>query len=182
MKLLHFLALALTVAVCSLAHDAGTEERQRRSDDPSPLQAVVENLSREVSSNKAEISALKAQMAANDATTLQAAVDSLTQQVTSNNARISALQADFNAKISALESSRNAKIAALESDLAFHAEFSEDDVTLGRSSPLVLDNAVTNVGSGYDAHTGNFKAPVSGSYMFVFRSQNTVVLLLFGSY
>lgn len=30
-----------------------------------------------------------------------------------------------------------------------------------------MDRVITNTGSGYDQHTGNFHVPVSGSYMFV---------------
>nr|KAG5701225.1 hypothetical protein BaRGS_008601 [Batillaria attramentaria] len=54
-----------------------------------------------------------------------------------------------------------------QTHIAFHAEFSKDPVPLGPSAPIILDRVVTNVGSGYDAGTGSFRAPTSGTYMFV---------------
>ena len=38
------------------------DTRVKRSDDTSPLEALVQNLSRKVSANEAEIQALKAQL------------------------------------------------------------------------------------------------------------------------
>ena len=54
-----------------------------------------------------------------------------------------------------------------QTSVAFHAEFTADPVTLGPGAPLILDRALTNLGNGYDVITGTFRAPVSGSYMFV---------------
>ena len=54
-----------------------------------------------------------------------------------------------------------------QSSIAFHAEFTADPVPLGPQAPLIFDSVSTNVGNGYDAITGNFRAPVSGTYMFV---------------
>ncbi|KAK7489100.1 hypothetical protein BaRGS_00019614 [Batillaria attramentaria] len=88
-----------------------------------------------------------------------AMVENLAHQVADNNAKITALQTAN----SALE----AKLAKLQTSIAFHAEFSKDPVSLGLFSPLILDRAVTNIGHGYDADTGNFRVPVSGTYMFV---------------
>nr|QBA18405.1 type 2 C1q domain-containing protein 8 [Littorina littorea] len=90
-----------------------------RSHDTLPLRAVVQELTKQVSANRAEILALKAR-----------------QQKS-------------------------------ETNIAFHAEFSSDPVQLGPLQRLVLDKVVVNFGSGYDATSGHFEAPVSGTYMFV---------------
>ena len=77
--------------------------------------------------------------------------------------------------------------AQAETNVAFHAEFSTDPVQLGPAQRLVLDNVITNAGNGYDAISGQFQAPVSGSYMFVvnfmgdLHTYNYVKILLDGS-
>ena len=77
--------------------------------------------------------------------------------------------------------------AQAETNVAFHAEFSTDPVQLGPAQRLVLDNVITNSGNGYDAISGQFQAPVSGSYMFVvnfmgdLQTYNYVQVLLDGN-
>lgn len=55
----------------------------------------------------------------------------------------------------------------MQASVAFHAEFGADPVPMGPNAPLIFDRVLTNVGDGYDVITGNFRAPVSGTYMFV---------------
>ncbi|KAK7489101.1 hypothetical protein BaRGS_00019615 [Batillaria attramentaria] len=93
----------------------------------------------------------EAEKRSDDPSPLQITVDNLAQQVAANKAEITSLKAD---------------LAKARTHIAFHAEFSHDPVTFGPSAPLLLDRVVTNIGNGYDAHTGNFLAPVSGSYLF----------------
>nr|KAG5695116.1 hypothetical protein BaRGS_017215 [Batillaria attramentaria] len=57
--------------------------------------------------------------------------------------------------------------AAANTHVAFHAEFSTDNVPLTPGATYVLDRVVTNIGDGYDRFSGHFVAPVSGTYMFV---------------
>nr|KAG5696044.1 hypothetical protein BaRGS_017156 [Batillaria attramentaria] len=52
-------------------------------------------------------------------------------------------------------------------NVAFQAELSEAVVDLAPNEQLVFDQVVTNEGAGYNTSTGRFRAPVSGTYMFI---------------
>nr|KAG5711528.1 hypothetical protein BaRGS_025955 [Batillaria attramentaria] len=53
--------------------------------------------------------------------------------------------------------------------VAFHAgmsDFGAKPVSLAMRTPLVFDHVITNEGQGYDASTGVFRAPITGTYLF----------------
>ena len=55
--------------------------------------------------------------------------------------------------------------------VAFTVHFSADDVgdgiALSSTNPVLqFDSVVTNIGDGYDPHTGIFTAPAAGTYAF----------------
>ena len=54
--------------------------------------------------------------------------------------------------------------------VVFTAMFSTDDsnngIALSTRSTLQFDRAITNIGNGYNPHTGVFTAPLTGAYAF----------------
>ncbi|KAK7474368.1 hypothetical protein BaRGS_00034416 [Batillaria attramentaria] len=56
--------------------------------------------------------------------------------------------------------------------LAFTAHMSQSGVAVGTSSPFLFDAVVTNIGNGYNPHTGVFIAPYNGIYAFFFSIMN----------
>lgn len=55
------------------------------------------------------------------------------------------------------------KISSTE--VAFHARL-KPYVTLGSSQTVIFDQVITNIGNGYNQHTGHFTAPDDGIYFF----------------
>lgn len=53
--------------------------------------------------------------------------------------------------------------------VAFFAGLTNNFGPLGQRTDIVLDNVVTNIGSGYLQSTGRFTAPVCGNYQFNFN-------------
>jgi len=50
--------------------------------------------------------------------------------------------------------------------VAFFVGLTENVGPISKSSSVVFDRVVTNVGSAYDVETGRFTAPVNGTYQF----------------
>lgn len=50
--------------------------------------------------------------------------------------------------------------------VAFTVRFSTDPAIIGHRGTLKFNTFVTNIGGGYDPHTGIFTAPTSGIYVF----------------
>ena len=67
----------------------------------------------------------------------------------------------------------------MQASVAFHAEFGADPVPMGPNAPLIFDTVLTNVGDGYDVITGNFRAPVSGTYMFVLNYMGDITTYVY---
>ena len=45
---------------------------------------------------------------------------------------------------------------------------SKDEVNIGPHHTLIFDHIETNIGNGYNGHTGVFIAPLNGVYMFFY--------------
>ncbi|XP_060602849.1 multimerin-2-like [Ruditapes philippinarum] len=53
-----------------------------------------------------------------------------------------------------------------ETQVAFFAKMGKHLEHAGIHQPFIFENAVTNIGNGYNPHLGSFVAPVSGTYVF----------------
>ncbi|XP_052084880.1 complement C1q tumor necrosis factor-related protein 3-like isoform X2 [Mytilus californianus] len=51
-------------------------------------------------------------------------------------------------------------------EVAFHARL-KPYVNLGSTQTVIFDQVITNIGKGYNQHTGHFTAPDGGIYFFV---------------
>lgn len=64
--------------------------------------------------------------------------------------------------------------------VGFHALLTSDFLTVPHPQTFVFDNLQLNMGHGYNAHNGHFRAPVAGLYCFTanikFRSSDTAEL------
>ena len=54
------------------------------------------------------------------------------------------------------------------STVAFYAYMSKNEVSIGPHHTLIFDHIETNIGNGYNGHTGVFIAPLNGVYMFFY--------------
>ena len=45
---------------------------------------------------------------------------------------------------------------------------SKNEITIGPHHTLIFDHIETNIGNGYNGHTGAFIAPLNGVYMFFY--------------
>jgi len=50
--------------------------------------------------------------------------------------------------------------------IAFYASLQHTVTHLGHGQSVRFDKVVTNIGNSYDPHTGTFRAPVAGVYVF----------------
>ncbi|XP_045176509.1 heavy metal-binding protein HIP-like [Mercenaria mercenaria] len=64
------------------------------------------------------------------------------------------------------KSSQRIRRAENENQVAFFATLSTDIQHAGVHQTYVFDHVITNLGSAYNNHNGNFVAPVSGTYVF----------------
>lgn len=56
--------------------------------------------------------------------------------------------------------------APTESVIAFYAYMTTTENNPGTHHTIIYDHAVTNIGNGYNRHSGTFTAPVDGVYVF----------------
>ena len=54
------------------------------------------------------------------------------------------------------------------STVAFYAYMSKNELNIGPHHTLIFDHIETNIGNGYNGHTGAFIAPINGVYMFFY--------------
>ena len=54
------------------------------------------------------------------------------------------------------------------STVALYAYMSKDELNIGPHDTLIFDHIETNIGNGYNGHTGVFIAPINGVYMFFY--------------
>jgi len=54
------------------------------------------------------------------------------------------------------------------STVAFYTYMSKNEVNTGPHHTLIFDHIETNIGNGYNGHTGVFIAPLNGVYMFFY--------------
>ena len=54
------------------------------------------------------------------------------------------------------------------STVAFYAYMSKNEVNPGSHHTLIFDHIETNIGNGYNGHTGVFIAPLNGVYMLFY--------------
>jgi len=54
------------------------------------------------------------------------------------------------------------------STVAFYAYMSKHEINIGPHHTLIFDHIETNIGNGYNGHTGAFIAPLNGVYMFFY--------------
>ena len=59
------------------------------------------------------------------------------------------------------------------STVAFYAYMSKNEVNIGPHHTLIFDHIETNIGNGYNGHTGIFIAPLNGVYMFFYTTFGT---------
>ena len=57
--------------------------------------------------------------------------------------------------------------------VAFTVHFSQPTINVGTHNVFLFDTIVTNIGGGYNAHTGLFTAPVTGVYIFSINLMGT---------
>jgi len=140
LALLGLLSVARTVA---LPRPDNPSPRHVRSDDPSPLQALVEQ-------QAAQLSALQAKVTANQAD-LQA--------------KVAALANDLGAKLVASQKQIHDLQITQRQQVAFTATIVESSSPASLHSPIPFHRVVSNVGSAFDPHTSIFTAPFTGQYM-----------------
>jgi hypothetical protein len=59
---------------------------------------------------------------------------------------------------------------SVEETIAFYASMSHTEYNPGPHHTLIFDEVVTNLGNGYNKHTGFFTPPVSGVYVFTWTT------------
>jgi hypothetical protein len=59
------------------------------------------------------------------------------------------------------------------STVAFYSYMSKTEVNIGPHDTLIFDHIETNIGNGYNGHTGIFIAPLNGVYMFFYTTFGT---------
>ena len=59
------------------------------------------------------------------------------------------------------------------STVAFYAYMSTNEVNIGPHHTIIFDHIETNIGNGYNGHTGVFIAPINGVYVFFYTAFGT---------
>lgn len=57
-------------------------------------------------------------------------------------------------------------------NVAFYAQLTKDIPVVGHQQTIIFDAVTTNFGNGYNAVNGMFTAPVAGTYVFSWTTQN----------
>ena len=60
------------------------------------------------------------------------------------------------------------------STVAFYSYMSKTEVNIGPHDTLIFDHIETNIGNGYNGHTGAFIVPLNGVYMFFYTVFGTL--------
>ncbi|XP_070179921.1 putative leucine-rich repeat-containing protein DDB_G0290503 [Littorina saxatilis] len=131
------------------------------------LKSQQDNLQTEQKSLKADHNKVKTKLQS-DVRTVRSDVGNLKQNTARLGTEVRSLQDTLNKTRSAVTTLEN-QMKTASAQVAFHAvlnstTIAEDDKT------LICDEIISNVGGGYNDHTGVFTAPVSGCYCFMVTS------------
>nr|KAG5690059.1 hypothetical protein BaRGS_016367 [Batillaria attramentaria] len=145
----------------------GNQDKRSDDLDPQALLTLIHQQTDTITKMQAELTALKNRLGVDkrsDDFDPQAMLTLIHQQADTI--------ANMQAKLTALENSMSAAQAIDSYIVAFTAHMSQSGVAVGTSSPFLFDAVVTNIGNGYNPHTGVFTAPYNGIYAFFFSIMN----------